>query len=73
MPAIITIDARGLRCPLPVLKSEKQLEKMSIGDTLNLMADDPIARIDIPIMCKRLGLLCELKIADDIQHFTIKK
>ena len=43
------IDARGLRCPLPVLKLEKKLEGLATGSTLTVLATDPMAAIDIPL------------------------
>lgn len=55
MSETITIDALGLRCPLPVLKAEKQLAAMAPGNVLIILADDPIAGVDIPLMCQKLG------------------
>ncbi len=42
------IDTSGLRCPLPVIKMEAALRKMAPDEILEITADDPIARIDIP-------------------------
>ena len=53
------LDARGLRCPLPVLKMEKRLAQLPPGATLTLLATDPIARIDIPLYCTQQGHTCE--------------
>ncbi|MBK5932945.1 tRNA 2-thiouridine synthesizing protein A [Rhodovulum imhoffii] len=49
------IDARGLRCPLPVLKLRKALAGLSEGAELRLWADDPMALIDIPNFCTESG------------------
>lgn len=73
MTQIITIDARGLRCPLPVLKAEKQLDTLVPGDQLILLADDPIAAIDIPVMCKRMSLTYATEMKNDVARFTITK
>jgi tRNA 2-thiouridine synthesizing protein A len=43
-----TVDARGHRCPVPTLKLQKALEAASPGDLVRLLADDPMARIDVP-------------------------
>ncbi|MBZ0122480.1 MAG: sulfurtransferase TusA family protein, partial [Roseovarius sp.] len=42
-----TIDARGLLCPLPVLKLRKRLKSLGVGEVLELWADDPAAAIDV--------------------------
>ncbi|HTM78018.1 MAG TPA: sulfurtransferase TusA family protein, partial [Devosia sp.] len=42
------VDARGLKCPLPVLKMEKRLAALAAGMELIVLATDPVARIDIP-------------------------
>ena len=41
-----SIDARGLNCPLPVLKAQKRLKSMNQGSTLEVLADDPKALAD---------------------------
>lgn len=51
MNSDITLDARSLLCPLPVLKARKALQTMEIGAVLALMADDPAAQIDVPHFC----------------------
>ena len=49
------IDARGLLCPLPVLKAAKRLRAMQPGAVLRLVADDPAAVIDVPNYCRESG------------------
>jgi len=68
-----TIDARGLKCPLPVLKAEKALDAMVPGDILILVADDPVARIDIPLLCKKRGHFCDIAPIGTALTFTIAK
>ena len=53
-----TLDARGLRCPLPVLRMEARLRRLAPGETLKILADDPIAAVDIPHFCKTGGHGC---------------
>lgn len=50
-----TIDARGLLCPLPVLKLRKRLKSLEIGEVLELWADDPAAVIDVQHFCAEAG------------------
>ena len=44
----ITIDARGHRCPVPTLRLRRALEAAQPGAVVRLIADDPMARIDVP-------------------------
>jgi tRNA 2-thiouridine synthesizing protein A len=46
--APITIDARGHRCPTPTLKLQRALRGAPAGAEIRLLADDPMARIDVP-------------------------
>lgn len=50
-----TLDARGLLCPLPVLKARKRLTGMAAGQVLQVEADDPAAAIDMPHFCDENG------------------
>ncbi|MEL7012145.1 MAG: sulfurtransferase TusA family protein [Pseudomonadota bacterium] len=50
-----TIDARGLLCPLPVLKLRKRLKAVPIGEVVELWADDPAATVDVPHFCSEAG------------------
>lgn len=49
------IDASGLSCPLPVLKARKALLGLRPGETLLLVATDPMAAIDVPHFCAEAG------------------
>ena len=49
------LDARGVACPLPVLKARKLLAGMAAGTTLRIEATDPMAAIDIPHLCQQDG------------------
>ncbi len=49
------LDARGLLCPLPVLKARKRLNALAPGTLLRVLADDPAAAIDIPHFCAETG------------------
>ena len=50
-----TLDTCGYRCPMPVLQAEARLRRMKAGETLLIIADDPIAAIDIPHFCQSAG------------------
>jgi tRNA 2-thiouridine synthesizing protein A len=47
-PSEITVDARGHRCPTPTLRLRRALERAAPGAVVTVLADDPLARIDIP-------------------------
>jgi tRNA 2-thiouridine synthesizing protein A len=67
------VDARGLKCPLPVLKMEKRLAAMPPGATLVVLATDPMARIDIPLHCQQNGHAHTLSAEGDAMRFEIVK
>lgn len=49
------IDARGHRCPTPTLRLRKALESAPEGAQVRLLADDPMARIDVPHFVAEVG------------------
>ena len=67
------MDARGLKCPLPVLKMEKRLSQVQTGATLIVLATDPIAKIDIPLYCMQNGHACSPSSEGDVLRFEIVK
>ncbi|EGF90579.1 sirA-like family protein [Asticcacaulis biprosthecium C19] len=48
-----TIDARGHRCPVPTLKLRRHLAQQPAGARVVLLADDPMAQIDVPHFCNQ--------------------
>lgn len=49
------LDVRGSLCPVPVLKARAALATMRPGDTLEVLATDPLAEMDLAVMCEHLG------------------
>ncbi len=49
------VDARGLLCPLPVLKLRKKLQSVPSGTLLQLLVTDPAAVVDVPHFCMESG------------------
>ena len=49
------LDARGLNCPLPILRTKKALSDMSSGQVLKILATDPGAVKDFQAFCKQTG------------------
>jgi tRNA 2-thiouridine synthesizing protein A len=66
-----TIDARGLKCPLPVLKLEKALDASEPGTEITVLATDPMAEIDIPLYCRQRGHACSGSRDGDVLRFNI--
>jgi tRNA 2-thiouridine synthesizing protein A len=50
------VDARGHRCPVPTLRLRRACEAAPPGAVLRLLADDPLARIDVPHYVAQAGL-----------------
>jgi tRNA 2-thiouridine synthesizing protein A len=69
-----SIDVRGLYCPEPVFRTKIEMERLSIGDTLKVVADDPESEEDISRWAKRNGheLLSVNKNQNDLE-FLIRK
>ena len=51
----VEIDAKGLKCPLPVLRLRQKLAVLRPGQVVRLLADDPMAEIDVPQFCAEVG------------------
>lgn len=50
-----TLDLRGLKCPLPALKTRKALTRLAAGDRLTIECTDPLVVIDIPNLIRETG------------------
>lgn len=69
-----TLDATGLFCPEPVFRTKIEIEKMQVGQTITVMADDPAAEEDISRWVNRNGHeLLEMKKDGNTITFEIKK
>ena len=49
-----TLDCLGLYCPEPVFKTRMELDELKVGETLEVLADDPAAESDIRSLVKNL-------------------
>ena len=50
-----TLDARGLNCPLPILKTKKSIKEVPVGETLKVLATDPGSVKDMESFCRATG------------------
>ncbi len=51
----VVVDARGLRCPLPVIRLAQQVRDLAPGTLVEVWATDPAAAADIPAWCRMRG------------------
>ena len=70
----IELDAKGLNCPLPILKAKKALKEVPTGGTLHVLATDPGAVADFQAFCRTTGNeLVEHDEASGVYEFLIRK
>ncbi len=68
------LDAKGLVCPLPVLRARKVIKALMPGDILEIHATDPAARLDVPHFCDATGNeLIETRQEGEVLIFRIRK
>ncbi|MFQ6010702.1 MAG: sulfurtransferase TusA family protein [Nitrososphaerales archaeon] len=68
------LDARGLYCPEPVYKTRVEMDSMSVGQIIHVLADDPAAEEDISRWAGRVGQeLVRLDKEGEDLHFFLKK
>ncbi|WP_294540111.1 sulfurtransferase TusA family protein [uncultured Rhodoblastus sp.] len=68
------LDLRGLKCPLPVLKTRKLLGSLAHGDRVEVACTDPLSVIDLPNLLRETGDTLEARAeADGAWLFTIRK
>ena len=68
------LDCIGLYCPMPILKTREEIDKLVVGDILELLADDPAAEPDIKSWAKRTGQkILEINKTDEGLRFLIQK
>ena len=68
------LDCIGLYCPAPVLKTRQEIDKLTIGEILEVWADDPAAEEDIKAWAKRTGQkILEIEKTDEGMRFLILK
>lgn len=72
--ASISLDLRGLHCPLPALQTRKVLRKLAPGELLIIECTDPLAIIDIPHLVRETGDTLEHQdAADGLYIFHIRR
>jgi len=75
MEANKEVDARGLNCPLPILKAKKALADMASGQVLKVLATDPGSVRDFQAFARQTGneLLEQTSASDEFVHFLRRR
>jgi len=70
-----TLDARGLGCPMPLLKAKKAFEPLNSGEVLEILGTDPGSKNDFPSWCERTGneYLGFVEESDHLKFYLKKK
>ena len=69
-----TLDAKGLNCPLPILKAKKAIKDVPVGGTLEVLATDPGSVADFQAFCRTTGNeLVEHSEDGGVYTFTIRR
>ena len=72
--ADMVLDAKGLNCPLPILKAKKALTSIQTGGLLEILATDPGSVADFKSFCRQTGNeLVESSEAGGVYKFLIKR
>jgi len=59
------LDLRGLKCPLPVLRTRKALRRLDVGERLLVLCTDPLSQVDIPHLVQELNDRLEVSRVED--------
>ena len=69
-----SLDAKGLNCPLPILKTKVLLNKMNADEVLFVEATDPHSQVDFEAYCARTEhQIIKFELIDDVYRFYIKR
>jgi len=70
-----SLDARGLGCPMPLLKAKKMFEGLGTGEVLEIVGTDPGSKNDFPNWAERTGneYLGVVEEADHYKFYLKKK
>ena len=72
--ADVTVDARGLQCPMPVIKTSQAMKALASGQTLEVISTDKGALSDIPAWAKDMGHPLKEQYDDGKEyHFILEK
>ena len=71
---VTEVDARGLDCPMPLLKAKRALNAMSKGERLRVLATDSGSQRDFRVFAEQSGhLLLDSAIQGDVYSYLLEK
>jgi len=71
---IKSIDLKGMRCPLPVIKISRAVKEVNIGQTVEAFVTDPAISADVPAWCRTSGNeLVKLEKVNDLYHIIVRR
>ena len=72
--ASVILDCIGLYCPAPILQTRQEMDKLAVGEILEVLADDPAAEEDLKAWAKRTGQkILEIERTDEGMRVLILK
>jgi tRNA 2-thiouridine synthesizing protein A len=71
----LVLDCTGMRCPLPVIHLARRLGEIPVGGVVEVRADDPAARVDIPAWCRMRAqdYVGEQTSADGVPGYLVRR
>ncbi|MDX9848457.1 MAG: sulfurtransferase TusA family protein [Tenuifilaceae bacterium] len=71
----LTLDCKGLSCPMPMMKLAKAAKELNSGEVLEMLGTDPGTKSDLPKWCEKTGniLLEEGDAGNGVFRFLIQK
>jgi len=71
---VTTLDAKGLKCPMPIVKTAQAIKNVSSGDLLEVLTTDPGAVADFAAWSRSTGNeLVEQTVADGVYRFVLRR
>jgi TusA-related sulfurtransferase len=70
----LVYDARGLLCPIPIIRTSERIREMTTGEVIEVISDDPGIQVDMPAWCQSAGhkLLDLVRDGSDYRSFVRK-
>jgi tRNA 2-thiouridine synthesizing protein A len=73
-PIASTVDARGLSCPMPIVKTAQSIKTVASGQLIEVLATDPGSVADFAAWTRSTGnTLVEQRVEDKVYHFIIRR
>lgn len=71
---VTTLDARGLKCPMPIVKTAQAIKTIAAGELLEVLATDPGATADFAAWSRSTGnVLVEQTITEGVYRFVLRR